>query len=153
MNDHGQRFSSIAFLMGIGQEFDGRAVVSDDLDADGRVDLLVVEDRWQDGQILHVYRNELESDSHWVGFRLRETGNGVSPIGARIKIYTDAGIQVASVVSGDSIHAQHSTTVHFGLGDLKSIVKAEVLWPNGQVTTITNPDADKYHVVTVSDVP
>lgn len=144
MNDKGKRFSSIAFLTGLGQQFDGRAVVSDDLDADGRVDLVVVEDRWHDGQILHVYRNELETDSHWIGFRLREQGNGFSPVGVQVKLFTDAGIQVAAIVTGDSIHAQHATTVHFGLGDVSNVQKVEFHWPNGAVGTIRNPVINTY---------
>ena len=36
---------NVAFLLGLADEFDSRAAVSTDLDLDGRVDVIVVEDR------------------------------------------------------------------------------------------------------------
>ena len=104
MNQNGQHFESIAFLMGVGQEFDGRAVVSDDVDADGRVDLLVVEDRWNSGQKLHIYQNRLANDNHWIGVRLTDQDRGRSVIGCRVTLSCDDYVTSHDVVVGDSIH-------------------------------------------------
>ncbi|MCA9214638.1 MAG: CRTAC1 family protein [Planctomycetales bacterium] len=153
MNESGRTFRSIGFLLGVGQQFDGRAVIGDDLDSDGRVDLLVVEDQWRDGQKLHIFRNELPTEGHWIGFKLRESGNGVSPMGAMVRVFPKSDAddsnptsQVACVLSGDSIHAQHATTVHFGLGTVAEISRAEIRWPNGTVQVIDAPQVDQYHV-------
>ncbi|MCA9199846.1 MAG: CRTAC1 family protein [Planctomycetales bacterium] len=147
MNEAGQKFRSIGFLMGVGQEYDGRAVVGDDLDADGRVDLVVVEDRWQDGQLLHVYQNQWSAPGHWIGVRLQEEGQGRSPHGARVVAQAGERRWVASVVSGDSIHAQHPATVHFGLGEQNAVDSLEVIWPGGHTQRIENPAVDQYHQV------
>ncbi len=147
MNLGGEGFVNIAWLLGVGFEYDGRAVVGDDLDGDGRVDLMVVEDRWRDGQILHVYRNQLETDNHWIGVRLSEEGPGRSPQGALVTVRTDAGKQLARVVTGDSIHAQHATTLHFGLGKSATVESIEVRWPGGHTRRIERPAADQYHAV------
>ena len=66
MNQEGEDFVNIAFLLGVAFEYDGRAVVADDLDADGRVDLLVVEYKTEglnrDFYTLHVYQNRVEGE-------------------------------------------------------------------------------------------
>jgi hypothetical protein len=147
MNRSGKAFENVAFLMGVGHEYDGRAAVSEDLDGDGRVDLVVVEDRWHDGQILHVYQNQIQTEHHWIGVRLREEGPGMSPVGAKITVTTDQGTLVDQIVTGDSIHAQHSNTVHFGLGSTDCVQSIEVRWPGGRVRTIDRPACDTYHFV------
>ena len=143
-------FVNIGFLLGVGHEYDGRAVISDDLDGDGRLDLLVVEDRWQEGQVLHVYRNEYESDNDWIGVRLVERPGVNSPIGAKVAMTLADGKQrVASVTTGDSIHAQHATTVHFGLGRNQNVSTIEVRFPSGDTIRLEDPDVNKYHTVHV----
>ena len=145
LNADGKRFTNVGFLLGVGQQYDGRAVVSDDIDNDGRMDLLVVEDQWNDGQILHVYRNVIDSNHHWIGVRLRESATGLAPFGAVITVETDTRTQVGVIVAGDSIHAQHPTRKHFGLGDEQLVRSITVRWPGGRVTHLKDPKIDTYH--------
>ena len=148
MNQRGRDFASIGFLMGVAFEYDSRAVVSDDLDGDGRMDLLVTETTY-DGKgyvmTLHVYRNELETNNHWIGVRLRETTPGFSPLGAKVTLRRDGRVQVRRIVTGDSFLAQHANTVHFGLGEADRVEHIEVRWPNGTVTLVEDPQVDRYH--------
>ena len=150
VNTGGTGFVSLGFLMGVGQENDGRAVVSDDVDGDGRKDLIVVEDRWQDGQLLHVYRNQLENENHWIGIRLVDRPGPDSPIGvAVVLMYQDGSQRIECVTSGDSIHAQHANTVHFGIGDRDSVQSIEIRLVSGKTMKLTNPEVDQYHVVEI----
>ena len=146
MNIGGTSFTNIAFLMGVADEFDGRAALSDDIDGDGRMDLLVVEDRWQKGQILHVYRNVLENDHQWIGFRL-SAAPGRSPIGARIELQTSTGAQVHVIATGESIHGQHRPVAHFGLGKGAQVQSASITWPDGKVLKLKQPSIGAYHQV------
>src|SRR5205823_13623865 len=84
-------------------EQDSRNVVSDDLDGDGRMDLLVTtQEIWpQAKQTLRVYKNNLPDAGHWIGFRLREAP-GVSAVGARVTIRYDSHTQLRQIVTGDS---------------------------------------------------
>ncbi|MCH8048401.1 MAG: CRTAC1 family protein, partial [Planctomycetes bacterium] len=116
MNLAGKEFISIGFLMGVAKQYDARAAISADLDGDGRLELLVVEDNWKDGQVLHVYRNRLQTGNHWIGVRLKEEGGGRSPVGAKITVYTANRKHVGQIITGESIHAQHAPVQHFGLG-------------------------------------
>jgi hypothetical protein len=146
VNLEGQGFVNLGFLMGVGHEYDGRAVISDDLDADGRQDLLVVEDRWNDGQRLHVYRNQLETTNHWIGVRLVDRPGPDSPLGATVTLTeADGGRRVACVTAGDSIHAQHATRVHFGLGQQTAVESIEVRLASGRILRLSQPESDQYH--------
>jgi len=149
MNEKGKGFVNIAFLMGVAFEYDARSVIADDLDGDGRVDLLVVEFKTagRDKNIyrLHVYKNTLDQAGHWVGIRLQDYGSGLSPIGAMVSVKTSGGEQKTRLVTGDSFSAQHSSTIHFGLGAATSVESIEVSWPNGKKVQLKQPVIDQYH--------
>ena len=151
MNLGGRDFANVGFLMGVGCEFDSRAVVSSDLDADGRVDLLVTQYEY-DGQgfvmDLHVYRNNLSNDNHWIGVRLGRNTSRLPTVGTQIRMMVNGQTQIAHVVTGDSWGAQHSNQVHFGLGDITTVEAIEVLWPGGQVQRLNRPAIGQYHQVT-----
>jgi hypothetical protein len=152
LNDKGKEFLNVGYLLGVGFRFDSRAVVSDDLDGDGRMDLLVVEiDQQRRTEILHVLQNRLPSDNHWIGVRLR-ANPAASPLGAKVTVSfktkrSTSRKQVARVVSGDSYKAQHAPTVHFGLGPASQVESIEVRWINGQIRRIENPAVDQYHLI------
>ena len=151
LNEGEQGFLSAAFLMDIDFEYDARAVISDDLDADGRPDLLVVEKRSRLNEpvvsILHVLKNEWPGDNHWIGVRL-EDEPGLSPIGAKITVNTSSGPRAAAIVNGDSYRAQHANTRHFGLGKMTRVDSIVVRWPNGKTRTLDHPAIDRYHRIT-----
>jgi enediyne biosynthesis protein E4 len=150
MNRAGRDFINVAFLLGVGFEVDGRAVASDDLDNDGRPDLLTV--RYASNGLSQVeykftaLRNELDTDHHWVGVRLCEAITGRSPLGAVVRVTTASGQQlIRPVVSGDSFSTQHAPTVHFGLGAESELKEIHVRWPDGSQWSAASPAVDQYH--------
>lgn len=150
MNDDGRDFQNVAFLLGVAFEFDGRAAASDDLDADGRPDLLVVEyhaENRRDVQYkLHVLHNTLQTDNHWIGVRLADTP-GRSPIGARVSVTYPGGKQIGRVVTGDSFSSQHAATLHFGLGSRATIDAIDVTWTDKTTKRLARPAVDRYHLI------
>ena len=148
MNRSGGGFMKVGFLMGVAFEFDSRNVISDDFDGDGRRDLLVVGKSAEEaGASIHLLRNVWESDHHWIGVRLRETGQGRSPLGATVHVAYNGGSQIASIVSGDSLYSQHAPVVHFGLGDVDELRRLEVRWPDGHQIEFPHPQVDQYHQI------
>jgi len=148
MNLSGTGFMKVGFLMGVAFEFDSRNVISDDLDGDGRRDLLVVGKAANEAQgSIYLLRNVWSSDNHWIGVQLRERGLGRSPLGARVRIDYEGGPQITSMVAGDSLSSQHSTTAHFGLGDVDTVKRIDVLWADGSRSQIDHPAVDQYHQV------
>lgn len=144
MNLGGEGMVNVAFLMGVADAFDARAAVADDLDGDGRVDLLVTEDDSPRKQVLHVYRNQMESDHNWIGVRLNRQ-SGRSPIGARILVKTAQQDYVDCITVGESLYSQQCNTRHFGLGGNDEVTAIEVRWPNGEVSRTDQPNINQYH--------
>jgi len=138
---------NVAFLLGVADEWDGRSALSDDLDQDGKVDLIVVEDHGARGQKLHVYRNRLETGNAWIGVRLREEGGGISPVGASVVVRTPEQTHVGRVVTGETLMGQHPTTLHFGLGRRARVLSIEVRWVDGSSRVIREPELGRYHLV------
>ena len=147
MNRSGEGFVNIAFLMGLADEFDSRSAVSADLDLDGRVDVIVVEDRGIKGQKLHIYRNQIETENHWIGVQLQEEGGGLSPVGASVTVRTVDRTHVGRVVTGETLMGQHPTTLHFGLAGSEQVKSIEVQWVGGVKRIIENPEIDRYHLI------
>jgi len=146
LNQRGESFVEIGHLAGVALEQDSRNVVADDLDGDGRVDLLVTTfEVWPEvKQTLQVYKNKIEDAGHWIGFRFRERSGGTSPVGVRVTIQYNGRSAVREIVTGDSHRSQHANTVHFGLGTAERVESAEIRWINGQSLTLKEPVVDSY---------
>ena len=151
MNTPKHEFPSLGFLMGIGFEFDSRSVVSADLDADGRVDLLVVERERSETlkayvNKVHLIQNRLESINHWIGVNLSAAS---SPLGAVVSVQSGAKMQALPIIAGDSYNSQHPFTCHFGLGNQSAVKKIVVRWPSGKEVRMENPKIDQYHLIQI----
>jgi hypothetical protein len=149
LNENGQGYRNIGFLAGIAFEFDSRAVIGDDLDGDGRVDLIVFESNSMSGHPydIHVLQNQLDTGNNWIGVRLAEEGKRVSPLGATVFVTTDGRRRAATLLCGDSFSSQHATTVHLGLGTNNRVDELEVVWANGSRLKIANPKTNQYHSI------
>jgi hypothetical protein len=127
--------------------FDNASVFTagDDLDGDGRMDLIVYRHSIGTEYPFEIYalENRLETDRHWIGLRL-QAGAGGSVMGATVVLRTAAGKQIAKVVSGDSYYCQHAPVLHFGLGAQTSVESIEVIWINGSRQQLDAPAIDRY---------
>ena len=148
LNQSGGSFIEIGHLMGVALEQDSRNVVADDLDGDGRMDLLVTTlEVWPEvKQSLRAYRNTLSDAGNWIGFRFREEP-GHSPAGVRVTVHHGGHNTVRQLVTGDSFRSQHANTLHFGLGKVGRVERVEIRWPDGRVLTLNAPEANRYHFV------
>ncbi|MEW6159687.1 MAG: CRTAC1 family protein, partial [Verrucomicrobiota bacterium] len=148
LNETGESFLEVAHLLGVALPEDSRNVVTEDLDQDGRVDLLVTTfEAWPvRKQTLRVFRNQIEPMGHWIGFRFPETPRG-SAIGASVKIQTEGFGAVRQIVTGDSFRAQHAPVVHFGLGHRTRVERIEVRWTGERSMMLENPAIDRYHSI------
>lgn len=149
LNRGGETFIEAGHLMGVALAEDSRAVVADDLDGDGRIDLLLTTfESWPAAkQTLRIYRNAREGGGNWIGFRFREEGPGKSPVGVQVTLRRTGASSVRQIVTGDSYRAQHSNTVHFGLGEAERVDSVEVRWPGGRKLTLRQPEVNRYHSI------
>jgi ASPIC/UnbV protein/VCBS repeat protein len=152
LNQGGKSFVEIGHLAGVALEQDCRNVVTDDLDGDGRLDLVLTTfEAWPEPkQTLRVYKNTLQDAGHWIGFRFREEGGGTSPVGVRVTVDYGDRRAVRQIVTGDSHRSQHANTVHFGLGTVSKVDRVEIRWLNGRTIVLRQPEIDQYHSVRTS---
>ena len=143
---------NVSYLMGSAEEMDSRQVIADDLDGDGRVDLVFTSqfpnhNDEKDSTVVKILQNRMPEPGNWIGVRLVRSKDGPLPEGARIIIKSGGQIRVSTFVTGDSFQAQHSLSKHFGLGDVSEVSSIEVVWSNGEKRLIKNPAVNTYHVM------
>jgi len=153
LSRRGESFIEAGYLLGLALPEDSRCVVADDLDGDGRVDLLVTTfEAWpQAKQTLRVFKNTLAPTGNWIGFRLRDQGGGISPAGARVTLRMAGGTTVQQIVTGDSYRSQHANTVHFGLGNRSQVDSVEIASSTGRKRVLVRPPMNQYHSVVLQE--
>ncbi len=152
MNEGGGHFLDVAYLMGLGLEYDGRETLAVDLDGDGATDLVMVEYRMGERPydltrpVLHVYRNTLASGNHWLRVRLAES-RAHPAMGAVVDVASGDWRNREVIVSGTGYRSQQPMLAHFGLGSRTQVDLVSVRWPDGTLRTIQRPAIDKELVV------
>jgi enediyne biosynthesis protein E4 len=149
LNIDANTFLEAGHLLGLGLENDCRNAVADDLDGDGKMDVLVTTfEVWPaPKQTLRVYENHLPQVGNWIGFRFRERAHGKSPVGAAVTIHYRGSAATAQIVTGDSYRSQTATTLHFGVGNATQVDWAEITWVDGTKRRIDRPQLNHYSVV------
>ncbi|MEO1050317.1 MAG: VCBS repeat-containing protein [Bacteroidota bacterium] len=113
-----------------------------DLDLDGDIDLIVsnVDD------VSHIYRNN--TVERGLGNYLKvgvKNQFGAPAYGARIKVYQDGSMsQMVELTNVRGYMSKSEDVAHFGLGDIKTIEKVEVTWPDGKYWSKENVPANSY---------
>jgi hypothetical protein len=161
MNQQGDDFLNVAFVMDVAFGYDARSAIGDDIDGDGRPDLIVTSVKRvfaEDGTpsqttAIHIVRNGFPSDNNWIGVRLYEAKDAPSPVGAKIRVRSGESTQVGMIATGDSWRAQHTPAKHFGLGKAEAVASLEVQWPNGHLQIIENPAVNAYHRIDYDGPP
>lgn len=143
---HG-KFQDVSARSGDGMALkrSGRGAAFDDLDNDGRIDVVVLNSR-REPTILH---NESPGKNHWLGVKLKGTRTNRDGIGARIKVVSDDLTQIDEVHSGRSYQSSYGMYPHFGLGKRQHVERIEVRWVGGGTNVVENVDADR--VVTITE--
>jgi hypothetical protein len=148
LNLGGTNFLEAGYLLGVGLEQDCRNVVVDDLDGDGRMDLLVTSfEVWPTAkQTLRVYQNRLPQTGNWIGFRFA-AAREPPVIGTTVTIHYGNCAAAAEIITGDSYRSQTANTLHFGLGLANQVDWAEVVWADGRKERIDQPPINRYNNV------
>lgn len=139
-------WEDISWLLGFDFPADGRNLIVDDLDGDGRLDVvLLTEESWPVHQRrLVVFRNQLPHAGHWIGVRL--DADQRNPVGARVVAQDTSGTQTRWILAGDSYRSQSAPAVHFGLGT-NTLRSVSIDWPDGRKTRNASLKPDGWHVV------
>ena len=152
INDGSGRFVDVAQMVGATDRYDGRSVALADFDGRGMLDVVVAN---QKGPLL-LYRNDVRSDRHWIGFDLQgacqgdresRTCSNRSAIGAQVEVFWAGRQQLQEVSGGSGFCAQNQRRLHFGLGEHKAIDRVVIRWPSGKTQELAAPEAGRVHSV------
>jgi hypothetical protein len=116
-----------------------RGVAFDDLDNDGRVDVVIL----NSNRPATLLRNESATGNHWIQIRLHGVKTNRDGVGAQVKVVAGDLVQTAEVHSGRSYQSHCGSRLHFGLGKHDRVDRIEVRWIGGGVDVLENMPADR----------
>ena len=125
----------------------GRGLASGDLDNDGRVDLVLLN---QDAPLTFL-RNRTEGAGHWLTILLEGTASDRDAVGARVSV--EAGGRRLAFVreGGGSYQSSGDPRILVGLGDLGVAEAVEVAWPSGRIDRFESLGADSAYRLVEGD--
>ena len=126
MGNSNGTFIESAENLGIHHTEQGRGVLCLDYNDDGKIDILIANNR----KSPTVYRNDNDNENHFLKVKLIGLAGNVQAIGARIKVTSQNGTQTHEVQLGTGYLAQGPTIAHFGLGSDETVESVEVTWPD-----------------------
>jgi hypothetical protein len=107
----------------------GRGLAVGDLDNDGRLDAVVVN---QNEPLVYLH-NRTERPGHFIRFSLEGTRSNRDAVGARVIIRCGGRRRMAERLGGGSYQSTSDPRLHFGLGAIELVESVDVRWPSGQV--------------------
>ncbi|HZZ19292.1 MAG TPA: FG-GAP-like repeat-containing protein [Opitutaceae bacterium] len=137
------RFEDVSAEWGLNHKGVSFGAAFGDLDGTGRLDLVYT--NYRKGATL--LRNEGEN-GHSVTIALKGTRSNRSGVGSIIRIETDSGVQVRTLVLARGVLSSSEPIIHFGLGEDTMIHSLVVSWPSGHVQAFKGLGADRRFTIT-----
>jgi hypothetical protein len=122
----------------------GRGAAFDDLDNDGRVDVVILNSR-RPPTILH---NESTGANHWIQIRLKGVKTNRDGVGAHVRVVAGDLVQIDEVHSGRGYQSHWGSRLHFGLGKRDRVDRVEVRWIGGGLDVFENLGVDRLVALT-----
>lgn len=144
LNDGAGRFREVARAVNGALDLDSRSIAYADLFGTGSMDLILANQHMP----ARIYRNHVKEAHNWVGFDLEGTKSNRSAIGTVVLLHWDNNVTRKMVHGGDAFSSQSQRPVHFGVGTVSEVERAEIRWPSGEVQIIERPELNMVHKVT-----
>ncbi|SHJ65517.1 Repeat domain-containing protein [Maribacter aquivivus] len=125
----------------------GRGSVIFDMDNDGDMDLLVVNQQpilnYPIASTTRLFRNDLVK-GNWLKIALKGLDSEVNGIGSRVTVVANGKRIIREIDGGGSSHlSQNSVIAHFGLGQNTAVDSVIVNWTGGNTQILTNIKANQ----------
>ncbi len=120
-------FDDVTLATGIGFADDGRALVTADLDRDGRLDLVF---RNRTSPTMRVLQG-IHEGGGWVSLTLQGVAPNHDAVGASVQLEAGGVKRSARVTAGDGFLGSATKSLHFGLGEVATIDSVSVTWTDG----------------------
>ena len=146
INQQDGSFREQAAELNIADTQQGRGIVCNDLDRDGDVDVLIVNNTGP----ISLYRNHQQDNGnhrHFINLRLQGKGANRAALGAQLDIYA-GDLHLYREMRFENNYSSHNPAqLHVGLGDASIIERLEIRWPDGQLQHLVNIPADQFMVI------
>jgi len=145
LRNTGDRFVDVTKEAGPGFSLEGvgRALAAGDVDNDGDLDLLVM----NNGDRPNLLLNEGGNAANALLVQTTGTTTNRNGIGTRLTLTAGGQRQLREVQSGSSFLAQNDLRAHFGLGRAARAERLEIRWPDGASEVVE--DLPVNHIVAV----
>jgi hypothetical protein len=134
---NGTEFVEVADEVGFGSSAQGRALIGGDIDGDGDIDLVQINDGDQPVEIFVNHTDPAEDE--WVGV-LDVAAPDAAPgcIGCVVELLGEGGdVEMAAMIAGSGSYSSFAPTVaHFGLSPQRSKVTIRITAPGGGVSEV-----------------
>nr|WP_319250891.1 CRTAC1 family protein [uncultured Celeribacter sp.] len=127
------RFAEVSVAAGVASMAKSRGGGLVDLNADGRLDLVVVNRE----SSMELYENSTEMVGNYIAVDLRQSGPNTRAVGAQVEIDSRVGRQMQEVMIGGGHGSGKSVALHFGLGTATT-ARLRITWPDGTVSDWQN---------------
>lgn len=150
-DNQGTTFVEMASQKGVNDYGIGRGSVVFDLENDGDLDILVVNQvpvlDYPTESRTHLFRND-GANGNWLQVRLRGIQSESQGIGSRVTVFSDGRRMMREIDGGGSSHlSQNATLAHFGLGDATVVDSVLVTWTGGKEQLLLDVPANQLLVI------
>lgn len=132
-------FAEAGFAAGLASPARGRGAALADLNADGRLDVVVVNRRAP----LEVFENATEGAGHWLAVEPRASGPNARLVGGWIELRGGGRTWVREITVGGGHAGGQAGFEHFGLGTLAA-AEVRVVAPDGDATPWLRVETDRH---------
>ncbi|MDN5200075.1 FG-GAP-like repeat-containing protein [Fulvivirgaceae bacterium BMA10] len=129
-------FEDISVLEHVADSSRGNGFAYSDFDNDGDLDFIVTvlnTDPDSEDHILFYKNNASDQGGNWLNVKLEGVRNNLDGFGSKVRAYVDGRTFIREVSGGGaSFLSQHSSKIHFGLGEYNRIDSLEIIWLGGK---------------------
>jgi enediyne biosynthesis protein E4 len=144
-------FENVSHLAGDGlhAQRSSRGTGFDDLDGDGRLDVVILNSR----DPPNVLRNASPGQHHWLQITLRGRKANRDGVGSRVQVVAGDLMLVDEVHSGRGYQSHWGSRLQFGLGQHASVDRIEIQWLGGGRQRLEKVAADQRLTIVEDQTP
>ncbi len=116
-----------------------RGVAFEDLDNDGRVDVIILNSR----SAPTILRNESPGGNHWLQLQFHAVQSNRDGVGGRVKVVAGDLTLTDEIHSGRGYQSHYGSRLQFGLGARRRVDRVEIRWLGGRTDVLRDLAVDQ----------